>query len=117
MVEDLSVALTERAHELQRRIAEHDAALAGLRSQLGSEVTDDEHDPEGTTLSAGWSLLAGIRRTEADELAEVRAALDRFADGSYGRCAGCDRPIPTERLRVRPMATRCVACASGEARR
>lgn len=104
--------LRARERELIASLEQQAAELARLRGQLGSEVTDDEHDPEGTTLSAGWSLLEGVRRTTEDELGQVRAALARVDDGSYGICAGCHRPIPPERLQVRPMATRCVACAS-----
>ncbi len=104
--------LQARERDLERRVREHEAALVRLRTQLGSEVTDDEHDPEGTTLSAGWSLLEGVRASEEGELTEVRAALARIDDGSYGICVGCGAPIPAGRLEARPMATRCVGCAS-----
>lgn len=105
--------LAARAAELRRRLAQHDAQVAALRHQLGSEVTDDEHDPEGTTLSAGWSMLEGTRRAEQAELEEVDAALTRLAEGSYGICDRCANPIPAERLAVRPTARLCVPCASG----
>lgn len=111
MSSDPRAALAARTAELRRRIAQHDAQAAALRGQLGSEVTDDEHDPEGTTLSAGWSMLEGTRRAEMAELAEVDAALARLRDGSYGVCEGCGAAIPDGRLQVRPMARRCVACA------
>ena len=39
------------------------------------------------------------------ELAEVEHALQRVADGTYGTCEECGRPIPDERLEARP-ATR-----------
>ena len=109
---DPAAMLAARGAELRTRIAQHDAQVAALRSQLGSEVTDDEHDPEGTTLSAGWSMLEGTRRAEQAELAEVDAALTRIEDGSYGICERCGRPIPVERLEVRPTARLCVPCAS-----
>ena len=41
---------------------------------------------------------------------EIDAALDRIADGTYGRCARCGSAIPLERLEFRPSASGCVAC-------
>jgi DnaK suppressor protein len=41
-------------------------------------------------------------------LQEVEEALRRIEDGTYGRCIVCGQPIPEERLRVIPWATRCV---------
>ena len=110
MSTDPREALTARAAALRERVERHGSEAAALRRQLGAEVTDDEHDPEGTTLSAGWSMLEGTRRQEAAELAEVDAALTRLDDGSYGICERCGQPIPAERLHVRPTARRCVPC-------
>jgi DnaK suppressor protein len=73
--------------------------------------SDDEHDPEGSTASLDQvrdtALLATVRRT----LAELRAAQERIAGGTYGTCASCGRPIGAERLEARPEARTCVACA------
>jgi DnaK suppressor protein len=41
---------------------------------------------------------------------EIDAALDRIAEGTYGRCAHCRVVIPIERLEFRPFAAGCVAC-------
>ena len=41
---------------------------------------------------------------------QVERALERLAEGKYGECEDCGATIPTERLRFRPEATRCVAC-------
>jgi DnaK suppressor protein len=41
---------------------------------------------------------------------DIDAALDRIADGTYGRCTSCGVPIPDERLELRPFAAGCVAC-------
>ncbi len=44
-------------------------------------------------------------------LREVRAALDRIEDGSYGECEICGEEIPLGRLQALPEATRCLNCA------
>jgi RNA polymerase-binding transcription factor DksA len=41
---------------------------------------------------------------EDSELAEVEHALAKFANGTYGICEGCGRPIPLARLRAIPEA-------------
>jgi DnaK suppressor protein len=43
-------------------------------------------------------------------IAEIDAAMDRIADGSYGRCTHCGIGLPIERLEFRPYAAGCVAC-------
>jgi DnaK suppressor protein len=43
-------------------------------------------------------------------LAEIEAAQQRLADGSYGRCVECSGPVPVERLEVLPYVARCLAC-------
>ena len=44
-------------------------------------------------------------------LDEVRSALTRLQNGSYGTCPGCLAKIPMERLELRPWAAFCVRCA------
>lgn len=44
-------------------------------------------------------------------LDDVKAALARLENGSYGTCPGCMAQIPMERLRLRPWAAFCVRCA------
>jgi len=41
-------------------------------------------------------------------LTEVQAALQRIADGTYGKCVVCGEPIPEKRLEAIPWAARCV---------
>ncbi|WP_309064938.1 TraR/DksA family transcriptional regulator [Microbacterium sp.] len=95
-------------------VARADAAAASLaelvRARQGSN-DDDEHDPEGVTLSSEWSRLSALSDAAADELGRVDEALARMDAGTYGTCASCGKPIPVARLEVRPFATHCVACA------
>lgn len=94
------------------RVASFDAELATLRADRADATADDEHDPEGSTLSSDWSRLTGLRADALAQLSEIDTALARRADGTYGICVSCGKVIPAERLAVRPAATRCVACAS-----
>jgi len=104
--------LREQRLSAERRLAQLDADIAALRLDRSSDSADDEHDPEGTPLSGEWSRLVGLRAAAADELADIDAARDRLAAGTYGVCENCGRAIPAARLEVRPTAARCVECAA-----
>lgn len=98
------------------RLARLDADTAGLRTDRATDVADDEHDPEGATLSGEWSRLTGLRQEAEREVADVDDALARMDAGAYGVCADCGRGIPIDRLRALPTARRCVSCAQMAAR-
>lgn len=104
--------LEAQLRELDAALARLDADDAALRHDRAGTTADDEHDPEGSTLSGEWQRVDALRRARLDERAEVVAALGRVDAGTYGVCGVCGRPIPAGRLEVRPMATTCVACAA-----
>ena len=100
--------LIRRRHELRADVraqfADHDdPRVMALRNRL--EDTDD------------WAVademaaldIAQVSR-DVRELADVEAALARIADGSYGQCVDCGKPIAAARLAVSPAARRCIAC-------
>jgi predicted CXXCH cytochrome family protein len=60
--------------------------------------------------------VALLTRTE-QTLAELAAAGQRLADGTYGQCQTCHRPIGAERLLARPETAVCVSCAAVAGRR
>jgi DnaK suppressor protein len=53
--------------------------------------------------------IANLDR-ETSLLAEVRDALERIEDSSYGICVNCGRDIGQARLRAVPWAAYCVRC-------
>lgn len=108
---ELRDLLTERIGEVDRTIAALTADLDALAHVRGDATADDEHDPEGVTLSGEWSRLAGLRAEQQREREQLGSALARWDAGTYGVCEGCGRAIPVGRLRVRPMAALCVSCA------
>jgi DnaK suppressor protein len=110
--------LQQRRRDVDSRVEYLNAGMAALRVDRAADSADDEHDPEGVTLSAEWSRLEGLREAALVERAEIDAALARVGDGTYGVCEDCGRGIPSGRLDARPTATRCVDCAArAESRR
>jgi len=85
--------------------------LTELRRMRQRQHDDDEHDPDGVSLSSEWSRLEGLRRTQLDALAAADEAAARLAAGTSTACSACGGPIAPERLDARPDATTCIACA------
>lgn len=111
-VDEVAAVLRERRREAVARLAgtgaERDAVVAAARES----VTDDEHDPEGSTIAYERRLLDALTHDMRERIAEVDAALDRLARGTYGVCTRCGQPVPAERLRALPTARSCVGCAT-----
>jgi len=51
-----------------------------------------------------------LRDHNAQHLEQVDAALVRLADGTFGACLRCGRPIAPERLEALPWAAFCIDC-------
>ncbi|MGZ4680440.1 MAG: TraR/DksA family transcriptional regulator [Ilumatobacteraceae bacterium] len=66
---------------------------------------------EGTSIAIERFADVAIHDQIVQQLAAVDAALLRVAEGSYGLCEVCRRPIAPERLEAIPWAATCVACA------
>ncbi len=105
---EIEVLLQERAASLRRtRDAMHRSAEGGRDSEvshldnhpadLGSELHDEELD-ETTDFMLD------------EEETRIREARRALADGTYGTCWICKRPIPPERLSAVPEAVRCLDC-------
>lgn len=86
-------------------------SMVEVRAARSGGEADDEHDPEGPTMSSEWSRIVGLQDGVAVELTAIDAALIRVGDGRYGVCARCGRPIGSGRLEARPAAELCIDCA------
>jgi DnaK suppressor protein len=109
---DPGMLLRARHAELVAQAARLDADEQSLLRDRADATADDEHDPEGSTLSGEWSRVDALRRGIRVEVEAVAAALERLDAGTYGTCVRCGERIPAARLEVRPMAETCVACAT-----
>ncbi len=86
--------------------AEFDDIVAGT----AGGNSDDEHDPEGSTLAFERARVSALLSREQAHLAELERAGSRVADGTYGVCTQCGAAIPRERLAALPAARTCVQC-------
>jgi DnaK suppressor protein len=107
-----SVAAVERLREqgrtLRVRISRLSDDMAALIAASRDSNADDEHDPEGQTIAYERSQLSALTGQALEHLAEVDAAIERVATGTYGVCEVCGEPIDEARLGARPTARTCV---------
>ncbi|MCL6684482.1 TraR/DksA family transcriptional regulator [Sphingomonas alba] len=100
-LESLLVELNSRRARLAADLAE---PLSRDSDEAAIEVEDDD-------------ALDAERRLVDQEIAAVKQALQRMADGSYGTCIRCRSPISAARLAAKPETSLCIECANQESRR
>ena len=100
--------------DAEERLAEFGDAMSEVRIARSDATADDEHDPEGPTMTQEWSQRTAVLADVRAELSEIEHALARIADGTYGICARCGKRITVGRLDARPTATLCIDCARRE---
>lgn len=107
LLQTLETRLRERQAQLLAELGEAQAATLEVTQGGAREVTDQKDLAESTEQ-------ATVRDAEAtrdhQELVQVRAALTRLAQGSYGICPDCEEAIAEARLQAFPAALRCLAC-------
>jgi DnaK suppressor protein len=93
------------------------ARIEALSSEFDDIVTgaadansDDEHDPEGSTVAFERAKVSTLLSQGRAYLEELERAQRRIADGTYGVCEHCDAAIPRDRLAALPTARRCIQC-------
>ena len=99
------VATTERMTALSRDL---EAIVEAARLV----ATDDEHDPEGSTIAFERSQTTALLEGARKHLLDLDDALARLSAGEYGRCERCGEAIATARLQARPTTHTCIDCAT-----
>ena len=94
--------LTELERDLearQQQLAQH--GREGVPADFEDQASAREND----------EVVESLERQVNDELALVRAALQRVEHGTYGTCTRCGEAIASARLQAVPYASACSACA------
>ncbi len=92
---------------LERKEAELVRALRG-RDGIAIEKSADQMD-EIQCASERDLAIRNVDR-ESTLLRQVRAALRRIHDSSFGACIECESAISPKRLAAVPWAERCIQC-------
>lgn len=109
---DLRAALSARHQELADEYAE---AVAEMTLAGVVDAGDDVADLGTKAFSRDQELALAL--SIRGRMDQVERALERLAEGTYGRCERCAEDIPVARLTAFPSVTLCVHCKSLTERR
>lgn len=80
----------------------------GEADQLGELSSYDQHQADvGSEVFEREKDLSIVQQVE-EQIGEVKAAMTRLHDGTYGRCERCGKPIGGDRLDAIPWARLCL---------
>ncbi|KGM89062.1 transcriptional regulator, TraR/DksA family [Roseovarius mucosus DSM 17069] len=95
---------------LMARLGELDKRLHAIEDELDSTKSKDWDD--AAIEREGDEVLEHLGQYGQEEVARIRAALDRIRKGTFGTCARCEEQIAADRLDVLPETPLCRACAA-----
>jgi DnaK suppressor protein len=83
-----------------------------IAESVGDVLTRDYEDTDFAQVMSDRDVSDRLVRLIGENREQVERALERLVEGKYGICEDCEERIPTERLKFKPEATRCVHCQS-----
>ena len=110
----MQTVMTINGTEVARRRAALESILREIgigpiqREELEIEHLADPLDQIQSNTDRDIAVLQLDSKTR--RIQEMRAALERIEDGTYGSCDECEVPIGKKRLDALPWARLCVTC-------
>ena len=113
MYTDSSPRSAGPAATLQAKKAEILAQMGVLETKPGDQgsISFGKRVGEGTSMAVDRLSQVAVHDKLQLTLVDVDRAMAKLADGSYGRCDVCGKPVGDERQEALPWATLCVADA------
>jgi RNA polymerase-binding transcription factor DksA/uncharacterized protein YggU (UPF0235/DUF167 family) len=115
---DLRERLLAERRELESQLATiEESSFATSQSDLSGEVSFDEENADAGTFTFERERDLSIENNVRDLLGKIDRALERMAEGTYGICSRCGKPIEKARLKALPYVDLCIKDAQAQARR
>lgn len=86
-----------------------DIVALGIDDEWEGKVPDNHMADAGSNVYERERLLT-VREEYRQRAQMIEDALGRVADGTYGTCQRCGKPIAPERLEALPFAAYCITC-------
>jgi len=103
--------LLQRSNVLQGDLDGLEGETRGSGSdRSGDQSTVPGHMAELASDASEKTFSFGRMESQTEELKEIKDALERINDGSFGSCENCQGRIPKERLKAISYARLCVKC-------
>lgn len=110
----LKEELEAQLAKVEAEVSEIDTQDRESLSEASGENAYRDHMADQGSATFERELDLTLEENLRQRLADVRAALDRVAAGTYGVCSKCDADIPPERLEAVPTASLCIQCKEAE---
>jgi len=96
---------------LEERLADLVSKLGEIDEDLKEHGTEADFEERATEI-AGDEVLEGLGVQGLREARQIKAALQRIEDGTYGYCVQCDEEIPKKHLELLLHSPLCANCMS-----
>ncbi len=106
-MDDVAAVLKAKKVEIEEQMG----LLSETPDEQGS-ISFGKRVGEGTSMAVDRLSQVGVHDKLQLTLADVDRALAKLADGSYGTCDVCGKPVGDERLEALPWAVLCVEDAA-----
>ncbi len=90
--------LTSRLNDIEKDIQHKDSPVSADFAEQATETENAE-------------VLAALEDETNATIKNIKHALKRMEEGSYGTCAICGIEIPEERIKALPYTDKCFECA------
>lgn len=114
-VAEVHASLRADRDRLVSEIAQTDRDLAAIISGGADGAGNDQADVGANSVERDAEM--SMAHNQRELLRQVERAEARLADGTYGDCESCGKPIGKGRLSAFPRAVLCVECKQREERR
>ncbi len=108
-IEEIKKQLIEKKTKLEKKLSE-----IAIRDEDGNweakYVDQDRGDDVNAIEIEEWTNQTSVVEVLVKDLEAINIALEKIANGTYGKCEVCGVDIPIERLRAFPEARTCTKC-------
>ncbi|HEY0519748.1 MAG TPA: TraR/DksA C4-type zinc finger protein [Ilumatobacteraceae bacterium] len=107
----LREAIAVERDRVRDQIANLERSFTSIVDAAELTSTDDEHDPEGTTIAYERAQVSALLDQARDDLVALDVAVARVDAGLADVCAVCGGSVGIDRLLALPGVVTCVRCA------
>lgn len=108
-VEKARTTLIAERSSLVHQLNELGAAETG---DLNIDIDFGGSFADAAAVTAERTEVLGVVESLKNQVDDIDKAMAQIEAGKYGYCVDCGREIDPDRLEIRPMSIRCVACKS-----
>ena len=105
---DIHKELMDKLDELTARLGDIEKDIQHKESPISADFAEQATETEND------EVLAALENETNITINNIRNALKRMEEGSYGFCSACGMEIPEERIKALPYTDKCFECSNKE---